>query len=434
MASFDVILVGASVRAAAMSARRAGLRPYGIDLFAVVDLSAIAPVRLCPIERYPEDLPRLLAEAPQVPWIYTGGLENHPDLIEELAEIRPLWGNPGRVLRSLRSPIELARLLSAWGFRMPETRPLSSLPLEREELRDWLIKPFRSAAGLGICRAEQLSSLSDPQKRSSYCQRYVVGVPMSTLYCSDGTPGGTQWIGNTRQLIGEPWCNAPEFRYCGNIAPIDLPPMLALRFGSQALQSGSPCRSGAATKLPAENLGAVLVREFGLRGLFGVDWLLDAYGESWILEVNPRYTASLELLEFATGRAWLLDHAEAFSAKKVRRTSSGLQQDHRDDSRSPGTSSRCFGKSSRSLGTSSRCFGKAIVYARDSGEVPLSGLWNVAAADADDPWHCPTYADIPHPGTRMEAGWPVLSVLAQAPTFEEVLRALQWRRQALPMG
>src|SRR5437879_3212295 len=98
----QVIIVGASVRAAAYSATRAGLEPYAIDLFADRDLTAICPA--VSIERYPYDFLPQLAAAPRAPWIYTGGLENYPSLVDKLAAIRPLMGNSGCVLRAVRDP------------------------------------------------------------------------------------------------------------------------------------------------------------------------------------------------------------------------------------------------------------------------------------------------------------------------------------------
>ena len=81
-------IVGASVRAAAMSALRAGLAPVAVDLFADADLRA-----LCPAERvtsYPRGLAEWLADAPAGAWLYTGGLENHPVLVASMA--RPgIW-------------------------------------------------------------------------------------------------------------------------------------------------------------------------------------------------------------------------------------------------------------------------------------------------------------------------------------------------------
>src|SRR5262245_37896608 len=105
----SLLLIGASVRAAAGSALRAGLRPWCADLFADADLAAV-----CPVQRLPGDYPRgfiaLAKSAPPGPWLYTGGLENWPDVVAAIASERTLWGNDADVLQRVRDPA----LVAAW--------------------------------------------------------------------------------------------------------------------------------------------------------------------------------------------------------------------------------------------------------------------------------------------------------------------------------
>ena len=98
----DVLILGASARAAIHSARRAGLTPHAADLFADRDATAYATVRKCDLADYPDGLERLADTFPPMPWLYTGGLENHPELVDRVAAKRPLWGNCSAVLRGVR--------------------------------------------------------------------------------------------------------------------------------------------------------------------------------------------------------------------------------------------------------------------------------------------------------------------------------------------
>lgn len=82
----DVILLGASTRAAAVSARRAGWTPWCADLFADADLQRIAAFRKVALETYPRGLLDALADAPPGPVVYTGALENWPNLIACFSE------------------------------------------------------------------------------------------------------------------------------------------------------------------------------------------------------------------------------------------------------------------------------------------------------------------------------------------------------------
>ena len=106
-----LLIVGASARAAAMSAVRAGLSPWCADLFADLDLRAIVPdVVRCPMDQYPSAFSEILRSAPEAPWIYTGGIENHPNLIRSMARIRPIWGNELVSLALARSPFAIERM------------------------------------------------------------------------------------------------------------------------------------------------------------------------------------------------------------------------------------------------------------------------------------------------------------------------------------
>src|SRR5262245_5672928 len=97
-----MIIVGASARAAAMSALRAGWSPWCADLFADADLERIAPVRRIASDEYPDGLIDTLKDAPAGPWMYTGALENRPDLIARVD--RPLLGNSADGVRAVRKP------------------------------------------------------------------------------------------------------------------------------------------------------------------------------------------------------------------------------------------------------------------------------------------------------------------------------------------
>src|SRR4051812_27209595 len=140
----NLILLGASTRAAAFSAARAGLEPWCADLFADADLRRAFPVRRVALDDYPAGLLATLADAPAGPVMYTGALENYPSLIARID--RPLWGNAPDVLRRVRSPFRLAEALREHGLPTLEVR--RDPPPEAG--RRWLLKPYRSGGGIGI--------------------------------------------------------------------------------------------------------------------------------------------------------------------------------------------------------------------------------------------------------------------------------------------
>jgi hypothetical protein len=144
-------IVGASVRSAAASAVRAGYRPLAADLFADKDLRAIATTtRVSP---YPDGLLEWLRTVEPAAWMYTGALENHPELVDQMAWVAPLWGNPGDVLARVRSPWGLASPLNDAGLLFPEMRSSpDGLPMDGS----WLVKTYRGASGSGVKAWEQI--------------------------------------------------------------------------------------------------------------------------------------------------------------------------------------------------------------------------------------------------------------------------------------
>src|SRR5438045_3963952 len=77
---------GARGRGAAASAIRAGFTPHVIDLFADADTRKLAPTIRCEFSDYPQGLVEQARHVPPMPWMYTGGLENHPDIVEAISQ------------------------------------------------------------------------------------------------------------------------------------------------------------------------------------------------------------------------------------------------------------------------------------------------------------------------------------------------------------
>lgn len=204
---------------------------------------------------------------------------------------------------------------------------------------------------------------------------------MSAIFVADRncTPS-VELIGLTEQLIGNEIAAAPSrFAYCGNIAPAKLP--------AKAMQT-------------LQRIGEVLADKLGQRGIFGVDFIWDGT-TPWVVEVNPRYTASCELLELALGRALLRDHWQAWLPREplpalpeVPRSRSGV-------------------------------IGKLILYARSAVTAPdLSRFLKPRSA-----WTVPFLADIPRKGTPFSPGDPMCTVFATASTPVECRKKL-YRRAA----
>lgn len=424
----DLLLLGASTRAAAFSALRANLQPIGADLFADADLQAHCRVIRVPSDNYPNGLLRAVADLPMVPWMYTGSLENHPRLVAKLARQRPLLGNDAAVLKKVRSPFAIAEVLRSVGLPRPAVlRPENA---SRAKGR-WLIKPLAGAGGTGIhFLTGATSTIRSP--RHVYLQEYVAGVSCAAVYLGDGQQA--HLLGAARQLVGQSWLHVSGFRYCGSIGPMQLAPSL---------------------KKNLQHLGAVLASAFGLRGPFGVDFILKD-GVAWPVEINPRYTASVEVLEYATGMSVLAVDRESWETPPthaplpggeglgVRARGSDVVNHSRllcrrgvgeeeIPSMANGKWQMANGKlppqAPSPLTPHPSCLtpvcGKAILFARTPLLFPENGPWQETLRQSDPIREMPTFADIPHPGERIEAGRPILTLFARAVTEDACLTALQ---------
>jgi predicted ATP-grasp superfamily ATP-dependent carboligase len=368
----NLLVLGASARAAAFSALRANLQPWCIDLFADMDLRARCPTNTIAPGDYPAGFVRLLSQAPAGPWIYTGALENRPRLVGELARLRPLWGNDEPVLAVARSPRKLAKLLGRAGLACPAIADLKSAAAREGR---WLIKPLRGAGGTGIGFWTG-QPLSEHSKRRVYCQEYIEGEPRAAIYVSDGTI--TRLLGVTRQLVGEPWLHAAAFHYCGSIGPSILIAPLREAF---------------------EQLGTVVAGGCGLRGLFGIDCVLRDE-VPWPVEVNPRYTASIEVLEYAAG----------FSAIDWQRS---VFNRVAPVPRPPTTD------------PSLPVIGKAILFAKASFTFPAHGPWLETLQSPRSIHEPPAFADIPPAGQLIRAGRPILTLFARSHSHDPCLADLR---------
>jgi predicted ATP-grasp superfamily ATP-dependent carboligase len=368
----NLIILGASARAAAFSALRAGLRPWCIDLFADRDLQGRCPVMRLPPRYYPDGFLETMRTELPGPWIYTGGMENRPDLVRRMARRRPLWGNGREELRRARDPLLVRRALLAAGLPAPA---IHARAYELPPSGRWLRKPYRGCGGAGI-RFWAPGSPGRDARSPGYFQEFIDGDPCAALYVADGRRA---WLlGLTRQLVGVGWAHAAPFGYCGSVGPLEI---------------AEPLREELA------RLGRVLTLTCGLRGLFGVDGVLrdDRF---WAVEVNPRYTASVEVHEYATGIKMLDWHAWVFTRGALPRPAAPPAPPRFD-------------------------VGKAVLFARTDLVFPTDGPWSAELRSPTPPHEPPSFADIPAAGERIAAGRPVLTFFTRAASASACLDALQ---------
>lgn len=379
-APVPLVVIGGSARAFAVSAARAGHRVYAADLFDDLDLRASVTATACVRDvagGYPTGLVAAARSFPAAAFCFLGALENHPDVIRAVARDRPLLGCPPASLASVRDPWSLQRLVRDAGLASPECHAdPRGLPRDGS----FLAKPLAGAGGRGIVPwgAATLTPL-----RATVWQRRVVGTAWSASYVVSAAGG--RLLGASRQLLGLPWCHARPFAYCGSI---DEP------------LAGVPW----AVRRQFTALGAALAG-CGLRGAVGADVIVDAAGVVWVVEVNPRPCASMELIERATGESIAAAHLAACGAGSVPPSS---------ESAAPPR------------------WVKAVLYA--PRDVAIDAAWLARVAAWQGLWSTaghPAIADMPAAGRTIPGGAPVCTLFAVAGTAAAAVDQLRERARAV---
>jgi len=181
-----------------------------IDLFGDLDLAASPAARIAP-GLYPVGLPRLARRFPPAPFIYTGAMENHPEVIARLAGERELWGNSPETVRRVRDPLQVRAALLDAGIPSPRCA-VGSRPGEAG--CRWLRKPLAGAGGRRIGFAPRRGG---PWDAAVYFQEWIEGRSFSAIFVAAG--GRALHLGTTVQLVGESEFGARPFAYCGSLGP-----------------------------------------------------------------------------------------------------------------------------------------------------------------------------------------------------------------------
>ena len=413
-----LIIVGVSARAAAFSAYRAGYAPYWLDQFGDEDLREQFQGQATGAANYPEGMIELIRQAPAAPFMFTGALENHLGVLEKLSGQRPLLGNSKQVCLKVRDPFELRKVFrrndipcpkiktavtgevkdstpdpgdtrpdinataigeSTWSRpRTPASPDINVAAIGASANQDWLVKPLRSAGGIGIAPYG-----NQPVDARHYLQEYIPGESFSAVFI--GGQKRCRLLGVTRQLVGLPAFHAREFGYCGSIGPVELT---------------------ASDKEQWTHIGKTIAAEFAVTGLFGVD-AIKHKDSIYPIEVNPRYTASIEALELATGYQTIKFHCDAC---QVTESQSARAANAHQANKSPPENDP-----PREL------IGKAYLFA----PVDLTFKELPATLHAEGETSFFATADIPVPGAEIKKGHPILTIIVSGDSLPSIDQTLK---------
>ena len=382
--SSHVIIAGASTRAAADSAARAGFVVTSFDAYA--DLDQHPSVHAYAVRRtmHGRFSPRRAAHAARDTRadaaIYLSSFENHPAAVSLLSRNRTLWGNSAATLERARNPFDVADTLTRRGFTVPVLAHAGT-PRPRggdtdsgvRSATEWMIKPRRSGGGYGV----RVWSPGSPIAAQNYLQARVEGVAGSIVFVADGRRALP--LGISRQLIGEASFGATGFQYCGSM----FGPAEGL-FSSERRKAETLPPSGSSVREIAERLADATAEEYGLVGVNGIDFIVSG-GVPFPIEINPRWCSSMELVERAHGVSVFAAHAFACARRELPPIDRAAT--------SPWT----------------RVVGKAIVFARHRVRVGETRAW-LEQTDV---------RDIPRAGEEIRMGEPICTVFADAATADD---------------
>ncbi len=277
----QIVLIGASVRAAAQSASRAGFCVTGIDLFCDSDTEAACHQLFAvpgmshsnagdgdPDAFGPVGLERIIHACRGLPLVEVGGLRAGNLLSQRLSRLCPQLGPAADVRKQIGDVEFLREMAASSGMRFPRSHRRWPTTTAWHPPGRWLVKKRSSCGGLGVHWQDADSTIAADE----LLQQWVAGRSYGASLLSDG--GDVVVLGACRSLFQRR--GRLPFVYAGSFGPISLSPEVAHKL---------------------RRLGMQIVAATKLRGLFNVDYLLDREGNAWLIEINPRWSGSSEVIE-----------------------------------------------------------------------------------------------------------------------------------------
>ena len=187
--------------------------------------------------------------------------------------------------------------------------------LQQHQNNQFILKPLQGSGGLGIflLNNESCNDNNDSNQilqNISYgnyiLQEYIEGINVSSSVLS--SHDDRKNLVNTR-LITEHDLGNKTFEYSGNILPLDENSLKMFNDNRTNIEG----KNFNIKELNEEmkNISEDLIRQFKLLGSNGVDYILGSDGELEVIEINPRFQGTYELVENSLGINLLDAHIKA---------------------------------------------------------------------------------------------------------------------------
>ena len=263
--------------------------------------------------------------------------------------------------------------------------PLTFQPSDVGELNEilqqytnnqFILKPLQGSGGLGIfllnnesCdELKQESEIYENISLENYIlQEYIEGTNVSSSVLSSHNERKN--LINSR-LITEHDLGNESYEYSGNILPLDENSFRMFNDNRTEINADE-------LNDEMKNTSEDLIKEFNLIGSNGVDYILDKNGELKIIEINPRFQGTYELVENSLGINLLDAHIKACEGEII------------------------------DIPNPSQYSIKKIIYARK--QVNIGNL------------NIPNVYDIPYEGVRIEKDQPLVTIINSNKNLETAI-------------
>ena len=327
-----VLVAGFATRHVAQSARRAGHTVYAVDHFCDQDLTWCTEECLGfdDLAELPEKIAELAARHPVDALVVASGAET-------IGTAVPLCGTPPAKVERFLDKLEIQRFFEGLEVPVP--------PLAGPDVYPVMVKPRRGAGGWRnavVKTAEELRRWEEAWPDVPYvAQQLVDGIPSSVSCVADGRRARAVAV-NRQLLRGE---GESAHGFAGSVTPFSHPLAGEMIAAAERIAAASGC------------VGSV-----------GIDFM--AGGKPWAIEINPRFQATVDTVEMATGKSVFALHMNA-----------------------------CRGSIPAERPKTRQVAVRRILFAERDMRL-----------DADLAPLAPRIADIPWPGTEFEEGHAVVSV------------------------
>jgi len=300
------LIMGFNSRPAIKSAIKSGVKNiWGIDFFGDLDLLDILN-NLIIMEDiikenkldlklqdsfYDEGIKLLNAHKEISHVILTSGFDDSPDIWKKIENTRFVIGNSAKTIENVRNLKKLTNFCKKINIKVPDY-----IEFEKDDTKSLnfpiILKPSATGGGVNIERFNNSDELNSFLKKNTpninyILQEFIDGIDISATISCNGKEASVLAI--TEQLLGLDFLGADsKFLYCGNFIPFNVEPKILEEI----------------TRISKE-----ITSEFNLQGINGLDFILKN-DEVYLIEVNPRFPGTMELIELITDENLFQEHVK----------------------------------------------------------------------------------------------------------------------------